>query len=116
MVELAPVGEGQNKRDFAGDGFNTAWHVAQALLGQHASVCFATRVGMDRISDAFVAELAADGLDISAITRDPVRNMEPYLIQLDGVERNFHFWRDTLPRAGWRQTAALWRQRLQVRG
>lgn len=94
MVELAPVGEGHYKRGFAGDTFNTAWHMAQALQGR-ARVGFATRVGMDRISDAFVAELAADGLDVSVITRDPQRNMGLYLIELDGVERSFHYWRDT---------------------
>ena len=94
MVELAPVGEGQYKRGFAGDTFNTAWHMAQALRGR-ASVGFATRVGTDRISEAFVAELAADDLDVSVITRDPQRNMGLYLIELDGVERSFHYWRET---------------------
>jgi 2-dehydro-3-deoxygluconokinase len=94
MVELAPVGDGHYRRDFAGDTFNTAWHMAQALWGR-ASVGFATRVGKDRISDAFVAELKADGLDVSVIGRDPVRTMGLYMIELDGVERSFHYWRDT---------------------
>ena len=30
MVELAPVGAGQYRRGFAGDTFNTAWHMTQA--------------------------------------------------------------------------------------
>jgi 2-dehydro-3-deoxygluconokinase len=94
MVELAPIGEGQYRRGFAGDTFNTAWHMAQALQGR-ARVGFATRVGQDRISDAFVTELAADGLDVSVIGRDPVRIMGLYLIELTGVERSFHYWRDT---------------------
>lgn len=94
MVELAPVGDGQYQRGFAGDTFNTAWHMAQALQRQ-ARVGFATRVGQDRISDAFVAELEADSLDVSVIGRDPVRNMGLYLIELEGVERSFHYWRDT---------------------
>lgn len=94
MVELAPVGEGRYRRGFAGDTFNTAWHMAQALQGR-AKVGFATQVGTDRISDAFVAELAADGLDVSMISRDPVRNMGLYLIELNGVERSFYYWRDT---------------------
>ena len=94
MVELAPVGGGQYRRGYAGDTFNTAWHMARALQGR-ASVGFATRVGRDRISDAFVAELAADGLDVSVISRDPVRTMGLYMIQLDGVDRSFHYWRDS---------------------
>ena len=54
MVEIAPVGGGQYRRGFAGDTFNTAWHLALALQGR-AKVGFVTRVGRDRISDAFVA-------------------------------------------------------------
>lgn len=94
MVELAPVGEGHYRRGFAGDTFNTAWHMAQLLAGR-AKVGFATRVGTDGISNAFVAEVVADGLDASAIARDPLRNMGLYLIELNGVERSFHYWRDT---------------------
>lgn len=94
MVELAPVRNGLYARGFAGDTFNTAWHMAQALRGQ-AKVRFATRVGQDRMSDDFVATLAADGLDVSAIGRDPARIMGLYLIELDGVERSFQYWRDT---------------------
>lgn len=94
MVELAPVENGLYRRGFAGDTFNTAWHMAQAL-GTSAKVGFATRVGQDRISDDFVAELAADGLDVSVIGRDAARNMGLYLIELSGVERSFHYWRDS---------------------
>ncbi|MCA3506971.1 MAG: sugar kinase [Rhodobacter sp.] len=94
MVELAPVGKGHYQRGFAGDTFNTAWHMAQLLKGR-AKVGFVTRVGTDGISNAFVAEVVADGLDASAIGRDPLRNMGLYLIELNGVERSFHYWRDT---------------------
>jgi len=94
MVELAPVGDGLYRRGFAGDTFNTAWHMAQ-LLGPRADVGYVSRVGQDRLSDAFVAEIAADGLNISGISRDPVRTMGLYLIELDGVERSFHYWRNT---------------------
>jgi 2-dehydro-3-deoxygluconokinase len=94
MVEMAPLGDRQYRRGFAGDTFNTAWHMAQALQGL-ARVGFATRVGRDRISDDFVAELAADGLDTSVIGRDPLRSMGLYLIELTGVERSFHYWRDS---------------------
>jgi 2-dehydro-3-deoxygluconokinase len=92
MVEMAPVGDGLYRRGFAGDTFNTGWHMAQ-LLGDAACVGFVTRVGCDGLSDAFVAEIAADGLDVSGIARDPERGMGLYLIKLDGVERSFHYWR-----------------------
>lgn len=93
MIELAPVG-GLYARGFAGDTFNTAWHMAQ-LLGPRAQVGMVTRLGRDGLSDAFVAEMAADGLDVSGISRDEIRRMGLYLIELDGVERSFHYWRET---------------------
>lgn len=94
MVEMAPVGDGLYRRGFAGDTFNTAWHLAQ-WLGPRASVGMVTRVGQDRLSDAFVQEMAADGLVVSGVSRDGVRSMGLYMIELSGVERSFHYWRDT---------------------
>ncbi len=92
MLEMAPVGDGLYRKAYAGDTFNTAWHMAQ-LLGPSAQVGYVTRVGQDRLSDAFVQELAADGLEVAGISRDPERSMGLYLIALDGVERSFHYWR-----------------------
>lgn len=94
MVEMAPVGEGLYRRGFAGDTFNTAWHMAQ-WLGPGAGVGMVTRLGQDRISDAFAAEMAADGMVLEGVSRDASRGMGLYLIELDGVERSFHYWRDT---------------------
>jgi len=94
MVELAPVGGGHYLRGYAGDTFNTAWHMAQALVGR-VRVGFVSRVGQDALSDAFVAELIADGVGVSGIGREPARSMGLYLIELDGVERNFQYWRST---------------------
>lgn len=94
MVEMAPVGDGLYRRAFAGDTFNTAWHLAQRL-GAQAIVGFVTRIGQDQLSNAFAAELATDGIDSSGISRDPQRKMGLYVIELDGVERSFHYWRDS---------------------
>jgi 2-dehydro-3-deoxygluconokinase len=94
MVELAPIGAGNYRRGFAGDTFNTAWHMAQ-WLGNAADVGLVTRVGQDTLSDAFMAGMAADGMALSGVTRDPGRQMGLYMIELDGVERRFHYWRDT---------------------
>lgn len=94
MVEMAPVGDGLYRRGFAGDTFNTAWHMAR-WLGPGAEVGMVTRLGQDRVSDAFAAEMAADGMVLGGVSRDPERGMGLYLIELDGVERSFHYWRDT---------------------
>jgi 2-dehydro-3-deoxygluconokinase len=92
MVEMAPTEGGLYRRGFAGDTFNTAWHMAQAL-GHQAHVGFMTRVGSDEISGAFINDLYADGVDTTHVQRDPQRNMGLYMIALDGVERRFHYWR-----------------------
>jgi 2-dehydro-3-deoxygluconokinase len=94
MVEMAPVGDGLYRRGFAGDTFNTAWHMAR-WLGAGAEVGMVTRLGNDSLSDNFVAEMAADGMTLAGISRDPRRRMGLYLIELNGVERSFHYWRDT---------------------
>ena len=94
MIELAPVEGGLYRQGFAGDTFNTAWHMAQ-VLGPRARVGMVTRLGRDSLSDAFAAEMAADGLDLSGVVRDDHRRMGLYLIELDGVERSFHYWRET---------------------
>lgn len=93
MIEFAPIGDEHFKRDFAGDTFNTIWHLAH-LLKDHAQMSFVTRVGTDMVSDAFVESLRRDGLDVSVIGRDAERTMGLYLIELDGVERQFQYWRD----------------------
>ncbi len=92
MIEMAPVEGGRYKRGFAGDTFNTAWHMAQ-VLGERGTAGFVSRVGNDAVSDDFVAELLADGLSVDGISRSPDQTMGLYLISLDGVERSFQYWR-----------------------
>ncbi len=92
MVEMAPVDDGRYRRGFAGDTFNTAWHMAQILPSQ-LPVRFITRVGQDGLSSEFVREAEADGLDIKGISRDPTRIMGLYMIELNDAERSFHYWR-----------------------
>jgi 2-dehydro-3-deoxygluconokinase len=94
MVEMAPEANGLYRRGFAGDTFNTAWHMAQ-WLGPAMPVGLITRIGSDVISDMFLTEMADDALVVAGVQRDPVRRMGLYLIQRDGVERSFHYWRET---------------------
>lgn len=95
MVEMAPVGEGLYRRGFAGDSFNTIWHMAQLLRGRGIKAGLVTRLGQDGLSRALLAELQADGLDNSGISLDPIRQIGLYLIELQGVERHFHYWRSS---------------------
>lgn len=93
MVEFAPREDTLYQRGFAGDTYNTVWHIAQ-LLGRDATASFVTCVGQDKLSDCFVEGLARDGLDVSTIGRNAELTMGLYLIELDGVERHFQYWRD----------------------
>lgn len=92
MIEMAVVGDNQYRRNFAGDTFNTAWHMAQ-MLGGRCQVGFVTCVGTDTLSDDFLAQIGGDDVDTSAIRRVADRTMGLYLIALSGVERSFHYWR-----------------------
>ncbi len=92
MVEIAPVEGGLCKRGFAGDTYNTLWHMAQ-LMPDGTRLRLVTRIGQDALSTAFADMAAADGIDTSAMRRDPARGMGLYLVALDGVERSFHYWR-----------------------
>lgn len=92
MVEMAPAGKGFYRQGFAGDTFNTAWHMSHLLGGEH-EVAFLTRIGTDAFSRAFRKELRSDGIDISSIVCDDQRRMGLYAIQTEGSERHFHYWR-----------------------
>lgn len=94
MIEMALIGERLYRRDFAGDTFNTVWHMAQAL-GDQVTIGYLTRIGSDKTSNDFVRLLADDGLETVDITRDPERGMGLYVIELDGVERSFQYWRSS---------------------
>ena len=92
MIEMAPLGGAQYQRGFAGDTFNTLWHMAQ-ILGPRARAGYVTKVGTDALSDESVEMLSTDGLDPTATGRDPERTMGLYLIALKDAERSFHYWR-----------------------
>jgi 2-dehydro-3-deoxygluconokinase len=89
MVEFAPV-EGRYARAFAGDTLNTCWYLAK--LGRPSR--YLTRVGADSLSDGFVAFLNEGGIDAGAVARDASLTMGLYMIELDGAEQRFLYWRD----------------------
>lgn len=93
MIEMAETGDGIYRKGFAGDTFNTAWHMAQ-IPDLTLPVRFVTKVGTDTLSGEFIATLDAAGLDTSFVGRVADRTMGLYMIELDGTERSFHYWRE----------------------
>ena len=93
MIEMAVTHEGHYRRGFAGDTFNTIWHMAQ-VLGSQFDLGFVTKVGVDSLSNEFIAELERDGLTTKDVCQVSERTMGLYMIELDGVERHFHYWRN----------------------
>ncbi len=92
MVELAPLADGHYRRGFAGDTYNFAWYLRR-LLPRDWAVSYATWLGDDRLSDAMVAAIAAEGIGTDAIRRCAQRTVGLYMIALDDGERSFTYWR-----------------------
>lgn len=94
MVEFAPDGAGLWRQGFAGDTLNVAWALRALLPAGTAEVAYASRIGGDGFSEAFVATLAAAGIATDRLTRDAVRIMGLYTIRTDAQgERSFTYWR-----------------------
>lgn len=93
MIEMAVIGEDTYRRGFAGDTFNTAWHMAQ-IPNAALDVGYVTRVGTDPVSDRFVDMLRQDGIESTHVGRDANRTMGLYMIELAGAERSFSYWRE----------------------
>ncbi len=92
LVEFAPVGDGLYAKGFAGDTLNTCWYLRR-LVGAATPVKYLTRVGEDALSRSLIDFLTASGLDVAAVSRDRERTLGLYLIELDGAERRFSYWR-----------------------
>ncbi|QHQ34784.1 sugar kinase [Algicella marina] len=112
MLEIAPrAEEGAYSLKFAGDTFNTAWYMRKALP-QSDTVAYVTAIGSDTASDRMQSFMQASGIDTTHVWRHPERNAGLYLIELEGAERHFSYWRDrsaarTLADDPRRLTAAL---------
>lgn len=93
MVEMAPTGTaGTYAMGFAGDSFNTAWYARQALPSDW-QVDYLTAVGTDTLSDRMLAFMDHAGIGTAHVIRRPDRTLGLYLIELDGAERSFSYWR-----------------------
>lgn len=94
MVEMAPQPDGHYAMGFAGDTFNTAWY-ARACLPAGWQVDYLTAVGRDAVSDRMVDFIRGAGVGVSHIARIDGRTVGLYLIELQGTERSFSYWRST---------------------
>ncbi len=93
MIEMAVTDKNFFRRGFAGDTFNTIWYMAK-MLGSQFDIGFVTNVGVDSISDTFLEEIRSDGLKTNRIQKVSDRTMGLYMIELEGSERSFHYWRN----------------------
>jgi len=80
-------------RKFAGDTFNTAWYFRRSAPQGWATSYF-TAVGDDAPSRDLMRFIEENGIDTDFIR--PIANASPglYLIELEGAERHFSYWRD----------------------
>jgi 2-dehydro-3-deoxygluconokinase len=92
MVELAPVADGLLRPGFAGDTFNTAWHLRRRL-GPEWDVDYLTAVGDDPLSDRMVVHIAAQGIGTDRVARVRGRTCGLYLISHENGDRRFAYWR-----------------------
>lgn len=95
MVELSRAEAGENdlwRLGFAGDTLNTAWY-ARACLPTDWQVDYLTRLGADPFSARMTEFLTEARIGTGFITRDPVRSIGLYAIELQDGERSFAFWR-----------------------
>lgn len=93
MVELSPQPGGLYAMGFAGDSFNTAWHLRRCL-GTAGRVSYLTAVGQDALSDRMLDFMAGAGIDTAPVRRLSDRTVGLYLIELTRGERSFAYWRD----------------------
>jgi 2-dehydro-3-deoxygluconokinase len=91
MIELSQAGDGLLRKSFAGDVVNTLWYARAP--GMHCA--FFTGLGTDAMSEEMIAFLQSNDISCAQIARIEARNPGLYMIQLDGAERSFSYWRDT---------------------
>ena len=93
LIELNGEPFGNMYQTFGGDTLNTAVYLARLMSGA-VEVQYLTAIGTDALSEGMLRRWRAEGLETSAVLRDPTRLPGLYLIQLDEQgERSFLYWR-----------------------
>jgi len=93
MVEMAPVGNGQYRQNFAGDTYNTSVYL-QRLFGHQLQVSYVTALGEDALSQAMLEHFRTEHIDTTSIRI--IKDQQPglYIIENDAQgERFFQYWR-----------------------
>ena len=111
MVELSLDSEHANMAGlgYAGDTLNTAIYIHRS--NPDIRVCFATKVGIDAISERMVDFIRNEGIDTSHISRSATRVPGIYSIATDDAgERSFTYWRELSAARTLLQTPGLTRE------
>lgn len=93
LAELRPRGDGALDLSFSGDALNVGVRLARG----GAAVDLATAVGTDRFSGRLLERLADEGVGRRLVHREPDGALGLYLVELDGAERCFTYWRGASP-------------------
>ena len=94
MIEFSRTADGSAwVRKFAGDTFNTAWYFRR-LSPPDWETAYFTTVGDDAPSRDLVRFMEANGIATDFIRAVPNSSPGLYLIELEGAERHFSYWRD----------------------
>lgn len=95
MIEFSRASDGVTwRRNFAGDTFNTAWYFRRQSDPQWETAYF-TAVGDDAPSRDLIDFIAAAGISTAFVKSVAHASPGLYLIELEGAERHFSYWRDT---------------------
>ena len=93
MVELRPEGApGHFAAGFAGDTFNTAYYLREAVADADR-VSYFTALGTDAMSGQMLGFFNASGIDTRHVLRHPTRGPGLYMITVSEGERSFTYWR-----------------------
>lgn len=93
LIELNGEPFGPIHQTFGGDTLNTAVYLAR-LMGGAVQVQYLTAIGTDALSEEMLRRWRAEGIETSAVLRDPTRLPGLYFIRVDERgERSFLYWR-----------------------
>ena len=94
MVELSPSEDGRYNLGFAGDTFNSAWHMRK-ILEPEWTVQYLTNIGDDKLSGDMLRFMQESGIGTEQVHISNGKSCGLYVICLDNGERSFSYWRDT---------------------